>query len=47
MGKLNYPELVVKILSLFISEDEVPREILKSIAYKSYSTFQVKGGRKC
>lgn len=43
MAALSYPDIVVKILSLFICEDEVPHQTLKSIAEKSYSEFRVPG----
>ncbi|KAI9163577.1 Threonine synthase [Paramyrothecium foliicola] len=37
---LSYPDLALKILSLYISTDEVPTADLKDIIDRSYSTFR-------
>lgn len=39
---LSYPELALKIFSLFISTDEIPTDDLKAIIDRSYSTFRAK-----
>ena len=39
---LSYPDLALKILSLYISADEVPTADLKDIIDRSYSTFRAK-----
>jgi threonine synthase len=37
---LSFPDLALEILSLYISPDEIPREDLKGIIDRSYSTFR-------
>ncbi|CAG7960733.1 unnamed protein product [Penicillium nalgiovense] len=37
---LSFEDLALEIMSLYISTDEIPREDLKNIIYKSYSTFR-------
>lgn len=37
---MSYCELALEILSLFISADEVPRNELKELVDRSYSTFR-------
>ncbi|KAI9478550.1 MAG: threonine synthase [Benjaminiella poitrasii] len=38
----SFQQLAVEILSMFIEESEIPREDLKSLVEKSYSTFRAK-----
>ncbi|KAM0749173.1 tryptophan synthase beta subunit-like PLP-dependent enzyme [Meredithblackwellia eburnea MCA 4105] len=39
-AKLSFTDLALELYSLFISPDEIPREDLKSLIDKSYSTFR-------
>jgi threonine synthase len=39
-SELSYPELAFKVLSLYISQEDIPSEDLKGIINRSYSTFR-------
>jgi len=39
---MSYPELAYEVLSLYISDSEVPAADLKELINRSYSTFRAK-----